>query len=105
MAAAVVDEKRMAARVTQFDSLYEDVLLKILSYLDRASLISVAQTCEAMKVTSYHPSLWKDCTIAYRAIGEHVHHNYGYINSVCVPHRGLMLSYMSADAIVHGILG
>ena len=71
MAVVVADEKRMPAGViTQFDSLYEDVLLKIFSYFDRASLISVAQTCKAMKVTSYHPSLWKDYMIAYRAIGE-----------------------------------
>ena len=51
----------------QFAALNVYVLLEILGYLDKGSLLSMAQTCKSVKSVAYHPSLWKDYLISYRA--------------------------------------
>ena len=44
-----------------------DCLLKIFSYLDKDSLVSTAQTCKAICSVAYHPSLWENYIIKYKA--------------------------------------
>ena len=51
----------------QFATLNVYVLLEILGYLDKGSLLSMAQTCKSVKSVVYHPSLWKDYRISYKA--------------------------------------
>ena len=51
----------------QFATLNVYLLLEILGYLDKGSLLSMAQTCKSVKSVAYHPSLWKDYLISYRA--------------------------------------
>ena len=51
----------------QFTDLNFDILLGFFSYLDTESLVAVAQTCKLIHSIAYHPSLWGNYVIRYRA--------------------------------------
>ena len=56
-------------RPCAFDILSDEVVLQILSYLSRGSLVTMARTCKRLRAISYDETLWARVDLANKWLG------------------------------------